>query len=291
MIITNKITTQFDIPELMDIYSHHQNYEIMYFNKDDDRCIIYFSGNGLYYPNDSETFCQNIIKNNRFEWKKNIVRTANKVIFLRDVTKQWYITGINAEINTIDKLVLFLKEQTRGLKVICIGNSAGGYAATLFGCLLNATHIFNFSGQFNLLDGLQTEQGRALSPTLVKYETTKGYRDYLSIVKYLETSHTHIFYFYPALVDEDIAQSKHIESVDIVHQFKFNTKIHGTTCYPCNFIDVFSLSLEKLLLLHSCYKNRLISPLSFSIKTSGFIKSLSYISKKLLKRFSVISFF
>ena len=63
-------------------------------------CAIYFSSHGLYYPNTEEAFRQNILKNNRFEWQRNKVPYASKHIFLRDLHKQWYLTGVNAELDT-----------------------------------------------------------------------------------------------------------------------------------------------------------------------------------------------
>lgn len=33
-----------------------------------DRCIIFFSGNGLYYPNEKSIFEQTVSLNNRYEW-------------------------------------------------------------------------------------------------------------------------------------------------------------------------------------------------------------------------------
>lgn len=279
----NKINTQFDIPEMMDVYANHRNYEIIDFNNDDDRCFIFFSGNGLYYPNDPETFHRKIIENNRFEWKRNIPQFANKVIFLRDVTKQWYFEGINKNINTIEKLVCFLEEQTCGLKVICVGNSAGGYAATLFGCLLNASHVFNFSGQFSLLDLLKIEHERTLNPTLVKYENIAEYRKYFSIVDYIKTSQTPIFYFFPGKYDDDIAQSKLVENIKTVYKFKYDGKSHGSTCFEINFLDIFSLSREELYQLHLHYKNSSISPFLFSVNTSGLTRSLVYKMKPIMK--------
>jgi hypothetical protein len=279
----NKINTQFDIPEMMDVYANHLNYEIIDFKNGDDRCFIYFSGNGLYVPNNSETFQREIIENNRFEWKRNIPRFAKKVIFLRDVTKSWYFEGINTNINTIEKLACFLEEQTRGLNVICVGNSAGGYAATLFGCLLNASHIFNFSGQYSLLHILQTEHDRALNPTLVKYENTEEYRKYFSIVDYIKTSQTRVFYFFPGKYNDDIAQSKLVENIKTVYEFKFNGKSHGSTCFEINFLDLFSQSREELYQLHLHYKNSVISPLLFSVKTSGLARTFNYLVMSKMK--------
>lgn len=279
-----QIYTQFDIPDMMDVYTHQQNYEIIGSNKNDDRCIIYFSGNGLYYPNNPETFHREIIEKNRFEWKRNILPYVNKVIFLRDVTKQWYLEGINKNINTIEKLALFLKKQTDGLRIICVGNSAGGYAASLFGCLLNASHVFNFSGQFSLFHILETDVGRALNPTLVKYENIPEYRKFYSIVNYIKKSQTPIFYFFPALCGNDIAQSKLVENIHSVYEFRYNVKDHGRTCFEINFLDLFSLSRGKISELHLHYKNSLISPFWFSIKTSGSSRTLVYMGNNALYR-------
>jgi hypothetical protein len=68
-----------------------------------DICIIYFSSNAIYFPNDRAAFCQKIVKENRFEWKNNILKSARKVIFIRDVLKSWYLKGISSNINLIEK--------------------------------------------------------------------------------------------------------------------------------------------------------------------------------------------
>jgi hypothetical protein len=287
MIPKNKPLTQFDIPEMMDVYANHKNYEIMDLNKNDDRCIIYFSSNGLYHPDNSETFNKVVIQKNRFEWKRNILLSANKVIFLRDVTKQWYLEGINANLNTIEKLAAFLTEKAHNLKVTCVGSSAGGYAAVLFGCLLNASRVLNFSGQYSLLDFLQTEEGRALNPTLVKYENIQAYRKYYSITDYIRKSNTPIFYFFPARSAWDDAQSKLVKNIDNIYEFKFNSETHGSTCFEVNLLDVIAQSNEKTRQLHHYYKDSLISPFSFSVRTSGLTKSLIYKAK--LKTKSLLS--
>jgi hypothetical protein len=278
-----KITTPFDIPEMMDVYRKYPNYEIVDLNKGDDRCFIFFSSNGLYEPCDPETFHRVVLENNRFEWKQHVPRFANKVIFLRDVKKQWYLEGINSHINTIEKLACFLRENTHGLKVICVGNSAGGYAAALFGCLLNASHVFSFSGQFSLLHVLETEAERATNPTVVKYEKNPDYQKYFSIVDYVKTSQTPVFYLYPGKCDADIAQSRLVENIESVYMFRFDSEEHGGTCLHLNFLDLFSQSRKELCQLHREYKNSLIRPIPFSIRTSGFARSLLYGVKHIKK--------
>jgi len=242
----NNFDTQFDIPEMLDVYLHHNNYEILELNKKDNRCIIYFSSNGLYFPNEQSVFHRDIVLGNRFEWKKNILYSANKAIFLRDVQKQWYLEGINFEINSIDKLVSFLRDQTIGLDVICVGNSAGGYAATLIGHLLGASHVFNFCGQFSILESFQTELDRIRNPICVKFENDIEYNKYYSIVQWLNNSKTQIFYFYPYHSTQDIFQSELAKDLKNVFQFRFDSGEHGSTCYEINFLDIFSQSREKV---------------------------------------------
>ena len=38
----DKINTQFDLPEMRIVYANHPNYEIINFDKNDDRCFIFF---------------------------------------------------------------------------------------------------------------------------------------------------------------------------------------------------------------------------------------------------------
>ena len=74
-------------------------------------CAIYFSSNFIYYPNNEASFCAAIFDKNRFEWWNLRHPKACKHIFIRDVYKQWYLHGINVELDSIEKLSDFLKEE------------------------------------------------------------------------------------------------------------------------------------------------------------------------------------
>jgi hypothetical protein len=78
------------------------------------------------------------------------MKNAGKLIFVRDIFKSWYVCGISDRYSSIDDMIDFLKEETKGYKVITVGNSAGGYMAVLAGVLLGAERVFNFSGQYSL---------------------------------------------------------------------------------------------------------------------------------------------
>ena len=133
----------------------------------------------MYFPNEEAEFFDKIIKNNRYEWQnisndKVFEKKAGKIILVRDVHKQWYVEGISEEYNSVDKTVQLLKSLTDGYEIVTVGNSAGGYAAVLFGCLLNAEKVFTRSGQFFFTNKevFETEEGKEL---MKKWGITDNY--------------------------------------------------------------------------------------------------------------------
>jgi pimeloyl-ACP methyl ester carboxylesterase len=77
-----------------------------------------------------------------------------KKIYVRDMRQSWYhatLPGIaNAPSGTVDGVANHLKKlikQQRPRKVVVVGNSAGGYAALLFGCLIGAHVVHAFAPQ------------------------------------------------------------------------------------------------------------------------------------------------
>lgn len=62
----------------------------------------------------------------------------------------WYQKGISPEIDSVDKLREYLEQKikiNKYKKVCFLGNSMGGYAAILFGTLLNIDTVYAFSPQ------------------------------------------------------------------------------------------------------------------------------------------------
>ncbi|MBD2580227.1 hypothetical protein [Oscillatoria sp. FACHB-1406] len=276
---------QLDIPEVFQVYQNHKNFEIIEGNSSKSRdCYIFFSSHGIYFPNTPEEFKLKVIEGNRFEWKRNIPKSYAKVIFLRDVFKQWYLEGINGEINSIEKLAEFLKQESQGLDIICIGSSAGGYAATLFGALLNAKKVFNFSGQFSLIPYLETE--RDLHPLLVKHEFNPAVNQYFNISKFIQNSSTPILYLYPGKCEQDIPQARVATSLNNVYDFKFNDGSHGCTVLPISLMDLFERSLDSLVKLQRATQGKFINTWLFSLRVSGFPKTYNYFLSKIYKIFN-----
>lgn len=73
--------------------------------------------------------------------------TAN-LLFLKDDNKAWYNKGIVGISRDVPTTVDFLLKKIKGYThVAFIGSSAGGYAAILFGSLLNITIVLAFRPQ------------------------------------------------------------------------------------------------------------------------------------------------
>lgn len=131
------------------------NYKILYNSLGEkDECIIFFSSNNIYYPNTQDQL-EDTIEKNKFEWEniaksKSILTKYGKMIFVRDMWKQWYINGINQKIDSVEKVIEFLRTETENMRVTTVGNSSGGYMATLVAQKLNAKMAYCVSGQFDI---------------------------------------------------------------------------------------------------------------------------------------------
>lgn len=251
-----------------------------------DVCVIYFSGNNLYYPDNDETFKNTILEKNRFEWVKRKgdfdESLQVKEIFVRDVYKQWYVQGINSTLNSIDKLADYLKEETSDCKeVLTVGNSAGGYMAVLIGCLLHVNRVFTFSGQFDLHDRVDK------NPLLSKYLDNSDKSKYYDLIGLVRNCDVPIYYFWPGFVEQDVFQAGLVSDLKNVKSFRFNQTIHGQSMYAENLPIVIGCSKADLDTLYVKYNGRTVSPFCFSVKISGFVPSLKGYCIMQLKRLYV----
>ena len=83
-------------------------------------------------------------------------------IFIRDVNQAWYHKGLNGIGNNIEEIADYFKkliEKYNYNKVVCLGNSMGGYAALVIGKLIDADIILSFAPQ-TFLDSKNRELHR-----------------------------------------------------------------------------------------------------------------------------------
>ena len=68
------------------------NYRIVETSARTNNAIVFFSGNGLYFPNTKEVFENVILNSDRYEWEniaknKKIRKYYKLIIFVRDIYK------------------------------------------------------------------------------------------------------------------------------------------------------------------------------------------------------------
>lgn len=277
-------TTQLDLPDVRRTYETGPNYECRAMvprvaTAGPPRCFVFFSSHGIYFPNTPEAFAESILRQNRFEWKKNVPATASKVIYVRDVQKQWYVEGISARLNTVERVQDMLRSETRGFDVICAGSSAGGYAAVLFGCLLGARHVISLSGQFVLDSVIREDPGH--NPLLVRHAETPAVNQYFSLAPLLERAPVPVFYLYPAGNPQDRDQAAVVRECKQVFTVAVDYARHDIPCYVINCVDLFDSDTANLQRLCRRLTRKPVSRLRLSWLISGLRKTLAFTAAEL----------
>lgn len=277
-------TFQVDSEIIKNAYHSLDNYLIEYENGEceDKICAIYFSGHSIYFPNTEECFRGEILKKNKFEWYGKRFNGASKHIFIRDIHKQWYLSGINAKISSPNDLLEFLRRESIGYKVICIGSSAGGYAALLYGSLLNAIRIYAFSPRIEM-QSLSWRSNPLIDPLYFRLKNTDR-QTVMDIINFIKDSRSMMFVFYPIKSSLDKIQISHLLENKIQNNnnfqiFWFNTSKHGVP-FP-------KVALNKILNItyQPTRTNKVLNPFIYSFNLIGFFATIKGVSKQLLKKY------
>lgn len=245
-----------------------------------DYCYVFCSSNDIWYPNTQQAYEESIINRDRYEWTSFSLTNARKRIYVRDIYKSWYVTGVNKDIDTIDKLVERIKRESMGLKLVCVGSSSGGYLATLIGCLLCANHVICFSGQMELNNQWAIDRNGLLQ----HYRNDSTYSKYYDLKPYIEKGNTEIFYIVPMNCAQDLHHYEHVSECSSIRAFHFNSKHHGIVVSKCNLPYLINSTKEELEKLYEAHKGKSISVMLFSIEIVGFCNALIGASHELLKK-------
>lgn len=260
------------------------NYRIVYHpNCKKNNCIIFFTSHSLYPNNTEAEIADYLLVRDYYEWvsisqNEKLQDYAQKFIFVRDIYKQWYARGINAQFDCVDHLVAFLREETQGFHVTTCGSSAGGYAAALIGNLLGVEKIIDFSGQF--APEMTTNDVQMF--VACYQDAAKGqYRD---ITPLLKASTSPCFYFFPAKSEIDVVQYKHaIGILGKEHPCFFpvgvDSSVHGMPLDPQSAIHVITSPVEHCIDLYRHCSGKQVSKFAFLAQTNGLPVAISTLLK------------
>jgi len=158
------------------------------------------------------------------------ITNINK-IFLRDPNRLWYHHGLPNIGNNIDDIALFIRQYSSHQstkRIVMFGNSGGGYAALLFGHLLNANEVHVFSPKtfinpiLRILNNDTVERNLMIKLLFSK----KVMRKYFDLKKVFIKSinYTRNFHIYFAMDNKiDNMHATRISSIDGVymHPYKY----------------------------------------------------------------------
>lgn len=246
---------------------------------DPESCLyaVYCSSNGIYYPNNDEVFRKRIIEQNKYDWRSNRIKGRFcKHIYIRDILKQWYVEGINSELDTIFKVAEWIRTYAKpNAEFVFLGSSAGGYMSICLASILGGM-AFACSPQVKLR---LSDKYPALIKHNDDYEYSKMY-DLEDVIKNSKKSSDY-FIICGAYNEEDNRQIGSIASLDKCHVIKLKTDLHGVCFFPFNAVDFYN---KREVLKRIAKKGSPVCKLSFSIQLSGTIRTVSKCCKRVLRR-------
>lgn len=208
-----------------------RNYKIKELNCQSNVCIVFFSSNVVYYPDEAIAYKKQIIEQDRYEWERMVEKSnalqayIKKAIFLRDVYKSWYFCGVNEEIDDLRKLIALIGKEAKGPKLITVGSSAGGYAAILVGTVLGAHRIIASSPQISLDKYYNTSKTNTIISQL---DLEDWRRKYIDISDLINEESQRLVCLFPSRFEVDNLQDQLVKS-ERVKKIHIKSNQHGRT--------------------------------------------------------------
>lgn len=245
---------------------------------------IFPSSNGLFFPNEHDSFKEIVVEKNKFEWRSIIseINLNADYIFLRDIHKQWYLRGINTKINSIASIVDFIKSKTNGRKIRAVGSSSGGFLSTIIGLELGAEYVLSFSGQFQLTATAKDD------PVENPWVVGSSDNIYFSLEHlFLKNISTPVFYFVGDKSITDIPDLKFARRFRNIYTFILDSEVHGVPFAPFVLKYLLLKNVDELVALHERFDGRVVAPAELGVFLCGrrkYIEELIAWKAKSLKK-------
>jgi hypothetical protein len=145
-----------------------------------------------------------------FEFFNTVSRFGVKKAFVRDLIQSWYHRGVVGVGDDIPAVAEHLRELVRSsgvTRTVLVGSSAGGYAALVFGHLIDADEVHAFSPQTFIAPRLRKQYGDTRYQPYVDHLAASGGMDgnYVDIWPVLDAgavkTQFHIYYRAPDRIE------------------------------------------------------------------------------------------
>ena len=168
---------------------------------------------------------------------------------------------------------------------MCVGYSSGAYMSLVVSILMSNLKRSICCGpiiNINLFKGAYHNYNFC-DLDCVKNATDEQ-KKYLDITNDINGGNGKIYGFFAGNSECDKEVIKQIKDNDInkLRYVIFNTKKHGEYCYPFDYKYLLTKSDKKLQIIFNKYKDKMISPLRFSLALQGpFLFAYNYLYKLL----------
>lgn len=269
----------------------HDNYKIILGSG--KITFIFISSNGLYSNNNTKKAME-ILNKDHFEWEnicksKIILKKAKKIIFLRDIYKHSYVDGINKKINTLPKVIEFVRKLTKeDEEIYLIGNSGGGYLSFLLSSYLNnCKKVFSFGGVVSLYEWTGSHDDYKFNDATHLIKHLNNLSNYFDTRSFIKNSKCQIFHFWSCGNNPDKIQFDLLKEINLKNltAFGFRSTVHGKTVNSFDYEKLFTCDNVHLNKLKKRFGNKInISKNLFSLYNLGCIKYLFCLIKRVFRK-------
>jgi acetyl esterase/lipase len=170
-----------------------------------------------------------------FEFFKASGDIPVKKLFVRDLRQAWYHRGLPGHGDRLEDVAAWLRELLAGNgveRLVVAGNSAGGYAALLFGALLEADVVLCFAPQTVIDMGVLAAMGDHRWDDQLRDLTAEGvieqrFADLSFALPQARTGDTRFELYFDETFDTDRQHAERLGSVEGVELHRLQGGAHG----------------------------------------------------------------
>lgn len=169
-----------------------------------------------------------------YEFYKSLEDLKCDKIFIKDVNQAWYHKGVNSEIDDVYKLRSFLKSYisiNSYSRIVFVGNSMGGYAAILFGSMLNVNHVLAFSPQtfIDKLNRFRFQDKRWSNELSYVYPKNSHQKKYYNLSSFLKKNKFATIFdiHYSEICKLDSIHAQRLKNINNINLYSYNIGDHN----------------------------------------------------------------
>jgi pimeloyl-ACP methyl ester carboxylesterase len=182
-----------------------------------------------------------------FEFGSATSELPVKRLFVRDPYQSWYQLGLPRQGRTLPRIAASLRELIEPYAVdhlVAVGNSAGGYAALVFGTLLGADTVLSFAPQTILDPGTLDDMGDhrwdwRLKPLAAENGLQPEWTDLRSALEAARHTDTRYRVFFDETIEGDRLHAEHLRGLPGLQLYRFGQGGHRLvrTLRDCGALD------------------------------------------------------